>query len=351
MIVEILSPFTSSFSKTIMKQFKTIMITAIVLTTSIWSINPLFAQLPKDLKVPKSVQMWVDQGHYINFEGLRIFVHTSGKDAEEGHGVLIVHGYPGSSWDFSNVVAQVEGNTKVVVPDMIGFGQSESPLTGTFKENFSLMRQADLYEAVAKAEGLKNVVLVAHDMGQTVGAELMSRHEENRLSFHIKHAVILNGSTLIDLIQTTPGQEASLKMPDKALDKPAPSEEWYDDLRPTYGTKMQAKKDDLPMNLDSQVYQIYSKDGARVMSNIVRYLLERTEYYDRWVGTLTHFHSAPMTVIWGLDDPVALEPMANRIKAWRPQTTLFKLEGVGHWPSIEAPDVIAQVIDHVLPSE
>ena len=334
-----------------MKQIRTFIITAIVLATLVLSTSAVHAQLPKDFKVPQSVQKWVGEGHYIDFEGLQIFVHTSGKDAVKGHGVLIVHGYPGSSWDFSNVVAQVEKNTKVVVPDMIGFGQSESPITGTFKDNFSLMRQADLYEAVAAKEGLDTVTLVAHDMGQTVGAEIMSRQEENKLSFHIKHAVIVNGSTLIDLIQTTPGQDASLKMPDKALDKPAPSKEWYDDIRPSYGAKMQANKDELQMNLDAQVSQIYAKDGARVMSNIVRYLLERTEYYDRWVGTLTHFHSAPMTVIWGLDDPVALVPMADRIKAWRPQTMLFKLEGVGHWPSIEAPDVIAKAINYGLSSE
>jgi pimeloyl-ACP methyl ester carboxylesterase len=334
-----------------MKTFKTIIATLTVLTLLLYPTGRVQAQSEGNNKVPESVQKWVNGGHYVDFEGLQIFVHTSGTDAVKGHGVLIVHGYPGSSWDFSNVVANVEKSTKVVIPDMIGFGQSESPLQGTFKENFSLMRQADLYEAVAAKEGLETVVLVAHDMGQTVGAELMARQEENKLSFHIKHAVILNGSTLVDLIQTTPGQQASLKMPDQALDKPAPKEEWYDDLRPSYGSKMQAKKDEFQMNLDAQVSQIYAKEGARVMSNIVRYLLERTEYYDRWVGTLTSFQSAPMTVIWGLDDPVALEPMADRIKAWRPQTTLFKLEGVGHWPSIEAPEIIAEVINHVLPSE
>lgn len=334
-----------------MKQNRTYRIITIVLIISIWSLSPVIAQLKKDFKVPQSLQTWVDQGHYIDFEGLQIFVHTSGRDEASGQGVLILHGYPGSSWDFSNVVAQVEKNTKVVVPDMIGFGQSESPLTGTFKENFSLMRQADLIEEVASKEGLNTVTLVAYDMGQTVGAELMARQEENKLSFHIKHVVILNGSTLVDLIKISAGMEALLQMPDKALDKPAPSENWYKGIRHTYGTKMLAKKDELQMNLDAQVSQIYAKEGARVMSNILRYLHERTEYYDRWVGTLTHFHSAPMTVIWGLDDPVALVSMADRIKAWRPQTVLYKLEGVGHWPSIEAPDFIANVINHTLSSE
>jgi pimeloyl-ACP methyl ester carboxylesterase len=301
--------------------------------------------------VPQTVKDWVSEGKYMKFEGLDIFVHSSGRAPVDGHGVLVVHGYPGSSWDFSNVVPPVAKKTKIVVADMIGFGQSETPLTGTFKDNFSLMRQADLYEAVAKAEGLTEVVLVAHDMGQTVGLELMARQEEGKLPFRIKHAILLNGSTIVDLIQTTPGQDASLKLPDKALTEDPPREEWYKDLTKTYGAKMQSSKDKLQATLDSQIAQIYANDGAKVMSNIVRYLLERKEFYDRWVGTFTGFHSAPMTVIWGLDDPVALVPMADRVKAWRPETDLYKLKGIGHWPSIEAPDYISEAILHRLDAE
>lgn len=300
---------------------------------------------------PESLQEWVDGGKYVTFEGLDIFVHTSGTAPVEGNGVLVVHGYPGSSWDFSDVVSHVERKTKIVVPDMIGFGQSETPLTGTFKENFSLLKQADLYEAMAAAEGLETVILVAHDMGQTVGLELMARQEEGKLPFRIKHAILLNGSTIVDLIQTTPGQEASLKLEDKALPEEPPREEWYKDLDPTYGAKMHGKEGAVQAALDCQVAQIYANDGARVMSNIVRYLLERKEFYDRWVGTFTSFHSAPMTLIWGLDDPVALESMADRVKAWRPETDLYKLAGIGHWPSIEAPEFIAEAIIHRLDAE
>jgi pimeloyl-ACP methyl ester carboxylesterase len=300
---------------------------------------------------PESLQKWVDSGKYFKFEGLDIFVHTSGEDPMKGHGVLVVHGYPGSSWDFADVASKVQKKSKIVIPDMIGFGQSDTPLKGTFKENFSLLRQADLYEAVAAAEGLKTVILVAHDMGQTVGLELMARQEEGKLPFRIKHAILLNGSTIVDLIKMTPGQEASLKLPDRALTDDPPKEEWYKDLRPTYGAKMQSKDGEVKKALDSQIAQIYANDGAKVMSNIVRYLLERKEFYDRWVGTFTGFHSAPMTVLWGLDDPVALESMADRVKAWRPETDLYKLKGIGHWPSIEAPDVIAEAILHRLPSE
>jgi len=92
--------------------------------------------------VPQPVKDWVAEGEYMKFEGLNIFVHSSGRAPVDGHGVLVVHGYPGSSWDFANVVPPVAKKTKIVVADMIGFGQSDKPLEGTYKENFSLLRQA-----------------------------------------------------------------------------------------------------------------------------------------------------------------------------------------------------------------
>ncbi|MGI9294543.1 MAG: alpha/beta fold hydrolase [Pseudomonadales bacterium] len=300
-------------------------------------------------KMPKCIEDWVAQGQYIKFNEHSVFVHASGPKGKEG--VLVVHGYPGSSWDFAEVVGPVSKKTRIVVPDMIGFGHSDTPLKGTFKDNFSLLKQADLYEDVAAKEGLETVILVAHDMGQTVGLELMARQEENKLPFRIKHAILLNGSTIVDLIDTTPGQEKNIKAPDRALKEDPPREEWYKDLDPTYGAKLHSKEGAVKAAIECQVAQIYAKDGAKVMGNIVKYLLERKEFYDRWVGTFTGFHSAPMTVLWGLDDPVAKEVMADRVKAWRPETDLYKLEGIGHWPSIEAPEVIADAILHRLPSE
>lgn len=165
----------------------------------------------------ESLKTWIDGGHYSTFDGKKVFVHASGTAPVEGHGVLVVHGYPGSSWDFSNVVAKVEKNTKIVVPDMIGFGQSDKPLEGTFKDNFSLMRQADLYEAIAESEGLEEVILLAHDMGQSVGLELMTRQDEGKLSFKIRHAILLDGSTLVDMVELDPLQVEGLKAGDKAL--------------------------------------------------------------------------------------------------------------------------------------
>jgi pimeloyl-ACP methyl ester carboxylesterase len=295
--------------------------------------------------MPKCINDWVAQGHYIDFEGREIFVHSSGPVGKEG--VLVVHGYPGSSWDFKNVVGPVAEETRIAVPDMIGFGHSDKPLDGTYKENYSLMLQADMYEAVVADEGLETVILVAHDMGQTVGLELMARQDEGKLPFRIKHAILLNGSTLVDMVELADMQKTLLQQPDVAATEDISKEQLVKGIRPTYGPKIQ----NLDAILDCQASQIIAKNGDKVMAQTLRYLDERREFYDRWAGTLTGFRSAPMTVIWGTSDPVAIEAMADRVKLWRPETDLYKLEGIGHWPSIEASEFISEAILHRVPSE
>jgi pimeloyl-ACP methyl ester carboxylesterase len=255
--------------------------------------------------------------------------------------VLIVHGFPGSSWDWQGVAAVADKKARVVVPDMLGFGHSAKPKEGTFKDNYSLMRQADLYEAIAKDEGLTNVILVAHDMGQTVGAEIMARHDEGSLSFKISHAIIVNGSTIIDLIELTEGQKKMLAMPDEAATEHLDWDDFREDPLRLGFSKEHAASDE---TLDIMAFQIFNDDGDLIMAQMIRYLDERHEFYDRWVGALTGFHSAPMSVYWGLQDPVALEPMVNRIKAFRPVTDVYKMPDVGHWPSIEVPDRIGKAI-------
>jgi pimeloyl-ACP methyl ester carboxylesterase len=291
--------------------------------------------------VPPVLEKWRSEGTVKDIDGLQIFVHTSGPESD--HGVLIVHGYPGSSWDWQGVVDRIGDQTRVVVPDMRGFGMSEKPLDGTYKESYTLMLQADLYEAVAKEEGLSSVVLVAHDMGQTVGLELMARQEEGRLPFKIRHAILVNGSTLVDMIQLAEMQVELLKQPDQAATEDLDFGHFRDGLAPTFGSGF-SDPDIVNPTLDAMAHQVFYNQGSRVMAQILRYLKERQEEFGRWSRTWFTFQSAPLTVIWGVEDPVALVAMADRVKKERPYTDLYKYDDVGHWPSIEAPDRLGDAI-------
>jgi pimeloyl-ACP methyl ester carboxylesterase len=224
--------------------------------------------------IPEALRQWRDQGRFADVEGNRIFVHASGKAAQDCDGVLIVHGFPGSSWDWSGVVTRVAERTRAVVPDMLGYGQSDKPADG----NYSIFKSADMFEAIAKEEGLRNVVLVIHDLGQTVGAELMMRQEEGKLCFNIHHAIVFNGSTLVNMVQINDLQKNLLAMPDEPLKEDLPRESFYKGLRGTF-SKEHAASDE---TMDVMVAQIYEKHGSRLMPRLIRYLNERQENLERW---------------------------------------------------------------------
>ena len=292
--------------------------------------------------VPDRLAKWRSEGETVELMGRKIWYHDSGPKTDDA--VFIVHGYPGSSWDWQGVVDRIGTDTRVIVMDMLGFGMSDKPLDGDYQSNFTLVLQADLYDALAAHLGLKTVLLVAHDMGQTVGLELMARFEENRTPFRIRHAILLDGSTLVDMVELTPFQVQALAAPSTAL----PDDMAWGDITKCPAPEAYAKesqaRDDFDELITCQAHQIYVNGGSRIVGGIVHYLKERQESFNRWSRTFFTFQKAPLTVIWGEQDPVAVIAMADRAKKERPYTDLYKYPDCGHWPSIEHPDRIGDAI-------
>jgi pimeloyl-ACP methyl ester carboxylesterase len=284
------------------------------------------------------LQEWIDQGRFIEVNGNNIFIVTAGKAKKKGHGVLIVHGFPGSSWDWSGVVPLVAERTRVVVPDMLGFGQSDKPQTGTFEDHYSLFKQADLYETVAKKEGLTEVMLVIHDMGQSVGSELMKRQQEGTLPFHIRHAIVFDGSTLVNLVNLIPMQIKALDAPD-TLGSDMDKKVVMKDLNDSFGKVYPASEETLSIMAD----QILFNNGDRVFNRQIRYMNQRKEQLQRWQAGIINFNG-PVSMFWGELDPVSVVKMADAWKDMQPKIELHKWPDVAHWPSIDVPDRVANVI-------
>jgi pimeloyl-ACP methyl ester carboxylesterase len=274
----------------------------------------------------------------VKANGYNIFLVTAGKAKTKGHGVLIVHGFPGSSWDWSGVVPEVAKRTRVVIPDMIGMGRSDKPQTGTFDDHYSLFKQADLYEAIAEQEGLTDVMLVAHDMGQSVASELMKRHQEKTLNFKIRHAIIFDGSTLVNLVNLLPMQIKALEAPD-TLGPDMPKDVIEKDLNDSFGKVIPATPETLSIMAD----QILYNEGDRVFNRQIRYMIQRKEQLQRWQAGIINF-DGPVSMFWAEDDPVSVVKMAYAWKDMQPKIELHIWPGVAHWPMIDVPNRVAKVI-------
>jgi pimeloyl-ACP methyl ester carboxylesterase len=287
---------------------------------------------------PATIAAWRQQGAIREIDGWDLFVLQAGP--EEAPAVLILHGFPGSSFDWHAVIPPVAEVARVIAFDFLGYGLSAKPL----EAGYSLFEQADLAEGVVRDAGLDRCTVVAHDMGDTVAAELLHRHQEGRLSFEVDRAILTNGGIFIDLAQLSPGQLALLSMPDEPLSEPLPLDAFRPGLESIFGSEHPPD----PEEIDAMIWLVARDGGDRLLPRLIRYIEERRQNQDRWTEGLVGFEN-PLTAIWGTQDPIAVPAMTQRLAALRPATEVVEWRDVGHWPSLEVPDRMAGAITHRLP--
>jgi len=249
-----------------------------------------------------------------------------------------LHGFPSSSFDFATVLDALSCDRRVLLVDMVGYGFSAKP-----DLSYTLALQADVVMAFVAAAGVTELALLSHDMGDTVGGELLARHAEGNWPVEIVQRVVTNGSIYIEMAQLTAGQQLLLSFPDELIDPAlAPGRDaLIASLFATFseGTDRDAVAD----HVAAQVEMILHDDGNRVLARLIRYIEERRAAQDRFTGAIES-HPSPLAVVWGADDPIAVHDMAVRLTTARPDAPLVTLDGVGHYPMVEAPERFAGAV-------
>src|SRR3954470_24576331 len=154
--------------------------------------------------LPSSVSEWRDGGTWLTTPAGRVFVRSAPGDRPT---VVLLHGYPSSSYDYRNVVPHLAGRAWLTL-DFLGFGLSDKPRP----HRYSLLEQADIVAAVVAESAPGPVVLVAHDMGTSVTTELLARDIQGHLPFDLQRVVLSNGSVIL--------RRASLRPIQKVLRSP-----------------------------------------------------------------------------------------------------------------------------------
>lgn len=268
-------------------------------------------------------------------DGRDIHVRRDGPESDVP--VVLLHGFPGSSADWARVIPLLE--REVVSFDFPGYGRSSKDRGASY----SLFTQASVVEEILGKLGITRCVLLAHDMGDTVAAELAVRHNAGNLAFSVEQIVLTNGSIFIDLAQLTRGQRLTLRLPNRPSLFSLPTFVMRRSLMESFTREAPAP----PGAIDELIGHIRHDQGDRLMPVLIRYIEERREHQDRWTAGFVEY-AGPLTAIWGVLDPIAVLPMTERLRSLRPETSVVTLDGVGHWPSIEAPERLAAEINRVL---
>ncbi|MEM8497466.1 MAG: haloalkane dehalogenase [Pseudomonadota bacterium] len=98
---------------------------------------------------------------------------------EEGSGdpIVLLHGNPTSSFLWRNVVPELVSSGRVIVPDLIGQGDSEKLPASEGADRYSLEVAYQYVEGLLETiNANKNVTLVIHDWGSGIGFLWAMRH-------------------------------------------------------------------------------------------------------------------------------------------------------------------------------
>ncbi len=281
------------------------------------------------------VRSWSEAGTRERVHGHELFVlRRSGA----GPTLLFLHGFPSSSYDWRALLALNPGR-EVIALDFLGFGLSDKPADHLY----ALAWQADAVEELVARAGTPPVYLVAHDMGTSVATELMARELEGRARIEIAGALLFNGSILLDRASPTIGQKL-LRSPLGPV---------FARLTTEFGFRSQFGRifsDAHPLSSEEAADQwalISYRNGHRIAHRTIHYMEERERLTDRWHGAFRDW-PGPLSLTWGLKDPVATTDVLNGLRELRPGVPVHELPGLGHYPQLERPELVAEALTSAL---
>jgi pimeloyl-ACP methyl ester carboxylesterase len=286
--------------------------------------------------VNSRVSAWRDRGRDEDVRGRRI--HAFDRDGR-GPLLLLLHGFPSSSYDW-RLLLERETEHAVLAPDFLGFGLSEKPRD----HEYTLHWQADMVEELVRRNDHNGpVFFLAHDMGTSVANELMARDIDGALEMDLIGGQLLNGSMVQDAASPTLGQRI-LRSAVGGLFSRLSSERFF---RQQFGSIFSP---DHPLTREEaeDQWELICADGGRTINHkTIVYMDERFKHADRWHGAIRDWEK-PLSVAWGMLDPVATEQVLDAVITLRPEAPITRFEDLGHYPQIEDPGRVAGALQAAL---
>jgi pimeloyl-ACP methyl ester carboxylesterase len=272
------------------------------------------------------VQEWLNDGKYLEVDGLQIFYHIHG----QGPNLLLLHGYPYNSYDFHLVAPELAKSHRVILLDFPGMGFSDKPR----QHEYTFAGYAKVVNALARHLKVSEADILAHDLGVSVAQELLAQQSDN--SFKMRSVAFMNGGLFTDVYRPRLIQRVLSQSPDwlgaflsarigrKAVERPVVS---------LFGSETKPTAE-----LLEDWWKILNyEEGKLIAYRIGRLVFEKEKHQRRWHNAMSETPT-PLSYICGPADPNSGRHMAHRFSEVFPLSKVFMLsDNIGHWPQLEAP--------------
>jgi len=284
-----------------------------------------------------TANQWKQQGEFINIFDNQVFVIDKGKTNKKT--MVILHGYPTSSFDYYKVLDTLTKEYRVIIHDHLGFGFSDKPKN----YSYSLIEQADIALALWKKLDITEFTLLAHDYGTSVATEIIARHHMKQIDVNINELILCNGSMHIELSQLRLIQKLlKNKMTGKHVAKLTNEFIFSKNIRNVYFDKNKVTNEELKDMWQQLIYN----DGKAVIHKLSNYINERYYFWHRWIGALKETE-IKTKIVWPKNDPVAVYAMAELLTQEIKNNMLYTLENSGHFPMLENPEEWSDLVLNV----
>ncbi|MGA7052782.1 MAG: alpha/beta fold hydrolase, partial [Mycobacterium sp.] len=241
---------------------------------------------------------WCDAGQYFDYLGFDVFYRMEGS----GPPLLLIHGYPFNSFDWAPIWPTLTQRFTVIAPDMMGMGFSAKPVA----YQYSVHDHADMHEALLDHLGVGNAHILAHDIGDSVGQELLARHEFGQHAYGalgIDSITWLNGGMFVETYTPRAAQKLMSGTPLGDLLSPLQNSSLSrrvlePTVREMFGPNTKPTR--LMMDVFNQILDY--NDGRRVLHKVGRFIKDRHAHRNRWVRAMRQT-AVPMRLIDGPIDP------------------------------------------------
>jgi pimeloyl-ACP methyl ester carboxylesterase len=112
--------------------------------------------------------------HRIKADGVNVFYREAGPS--DAPVVLLLHGFPTSSFMYRELIPRLADRYRVIAPDLPGFGFTEVPAGRNYTYTFDNL--AKTVDAFTQALNLKHYALYVFDYGAPTGLRLAMAHPE-----------------------------------------------------------------------------------------------------------------------------------------------------------------------------
>ena len=262
---------------------------------------------------------------------VNVFYRTWGDETKPK--LLLIHGFPNSSFDYYKMIPFLEDEYHIAALDFPGSGFSDKPLDGF---NYMLAENAEIVDHfVREVVGFEDFALYTHDRGVSIGLAFLGNYLDNpNPGYTVNYHFLSNSGMFLPLANLGTGQMRMLD-PDTAAQMLASRAA---QTRRTEGEPQSLAYSDIFAFNQGNISLIY----------VGRYLLERQANEVRWLENLPR-SPVPVAYLWGLGDSV--NPVRISHHVWdtylndrEAQSSFWVLPTAAHYPQRESPEEVAKIV-------